>query len=442
MKQQHHPTDVKSFEKGVNSDTNKELLSAKEGEHVDARNMRSVPMDGDNLAKKKIKGEQLLYPNIDNRCIGGTGQPLSDDYICMMTQNVNGNLVEAWAVSPLDDSKHPLIRINGKIVLMSQYFPIRSDYPLEYDKNETCIGGEIYITDNLNKPMVFNVKDLLVNSGITVGSDIGICTQKYFDSFNLAEYVVGVSSSLFKIKFVNQLNLNNSPYDVIFGQEGLLVGMYAYSYRYVTSEGDRSGWSPITETIPVTRGKNVINRVNIGPNPNVPSSLWYVNDTYTATNEAHHPKAGHFGGYPSVASPTSYGNHIRLKYDNTNDFNFIEVRRDGWYLGSTLDTPAVSEIIGSFPVVSGLNVVDIFDYASDTETEEVLTEEAIVDVPESIQKAKAIRYYNRKLWLMNVGYREKDIDDDVEFITDQGDVLEPTIQKMFKSGHADVYNGN
>ena len=58
MKQQHHPKDLKTYQKGINSDVSKDILGAKnEGEHVDALNMRSMSMDGNNLAKKKIKGD-------------------------------------------------------------------------------------------------------------------------------------------------------------------------------------------------------------------------------------------------------------------------------------------------------------------------------------------------------------------------------------------------
>jgi hypothetical protein len=413
MKQQHHPTDMKSFEKGINSDANKELLGVRQGEHVDARNMRSVPMDGDNFAKKKIKGEELLYPNIDNRCINGTGLPLDEDYECMMTQEINGHIVEAWAKNPLGATSPSLMRIDGKIVCMSDDFPIRIDYPLEYHKNETCIGGEFYITDNLSRPMVFNVRDLLLNSGVNVGDEIGICTQKYFDSFNIEEYVVGISSSLYKMSFIKQPSSTAGSYDAVFGSQGLRVGMYSYAYRYVTAEGDRSGWSPITEMIPIIRGIN-----NISPE---------------------YPKAGNYGGAPSN-STTTYGNHLRLKYDNTNDFDFIEIRRDAWFSGNSLTTPPASAILGAFAIVSGLNVVDILDYAAADESEDVLTEEDLIDVPESVQTAKAIRYYNSKLWLMNVKYREKDIEEDVEFIDDAGDRITPTIQKIFKKGHVDPYN--
>ncbi len=99
MKQQHHPQDIKTYQKGINSDSNKEILgNSDEGEHVDALNMRSIPMDGDNYAKKKIKGEDSLFPLIDNRCNAPDPSTLTfAGYECMMAQEVNGHIVEIWA---------------------------------------------------------------------------------------------------------------------------------------------------------------------------------------------------------------------------------------------------------------------------------------------------------------------------------------------------------
>lgn len=412
MKQQHHPVDKKSYEKGINSDSNKEMLGPKEGEHVDARNMRSVSMDGDNFAKKKIKGEFLLYPNIDNRCTGGTGLPLSEQYECMMTQEINGRIVEIW--SALESYDLPaLIRIDGKIVAMSEDLPIIAEYPLEYHKNEACVGGEFYITDNRVSPMVFNVKDLLLNSGVSVDGEDGLCTPKYFDSFNLEEYVVGISSNLFKIAFIKQPSSTGGNHDVVFGSEGLLVGTYSYAYRYANEAGDRSAWSPVSEMIPVISGKS-----SISPE---------------------FPKVGNFSKDPSVSTPSTYGNELRIKYDNENGFEFIEVRRDGWYLGSTLGTPPVSEIVGAFPIESGLNIVNVLDYASNTETEDTLNEQDLLDNPQQIERAKAIRYYNSKLWLMNVKYTSRDIDDVLQVI-DENEPMFSTIEKIGKTGHVHTYN--
>lgn len=413
MKQQHHPTDLKSFEKGINSDSNKELLGTKQGEHVDARNMRSQTNDGDNYAKKKIKGEKLLYPNIDNRCDDGTSQPLSDEYHCMMTQEINNHIVEIWATDPAVTVQPALIRIDGLIVCMSNDFPVRADYPLQYDKNEACIGGEFFITDNRVRPMVFNIKDLLVNSGVDVGDTEGECTTKYFEGFNLELYVVGITSELFQMSFIKQAT-NGPGYANVLGTNGLVVGTYSYSYRYATEEGDRSGWSPISVMIPVLAGRNVI-------------------------NDGYHANAGNYGGPANVSSPTIWGNHLRLKYDNKSQFTFIEIRRDGWYSEDTISAPPVSEIIGAIPINEGLNVINILDYASPDQTEQTLTEEDLLDVQAGIQRAKSLRYFNNKLWLMNVGYREREISDEVELI-DSEEPLFPVIQKIFKKGHVDPYN--
>lgn len=413
MKQQHHPIDVKTYEKGATPDTNKDILGvSKAGEHVDAKNMRSIPVDGDNSAKKKIKGEELLYPNIDNRCNIGSGLPLSDEYECMMTQEINGYIVEIWAA--FEQFNLPaLVRIDGKIVLMSEGFPIIAEYPLQYHKNESCIGGEFYITDNRVTPMVFNVKDLLLNSGVNVGNETGQCTDKYFDAFNLEQYVVGISSSLFKIAFVKQSTSPSGQYDFVFGSNGVNVGSYAYSYRYATPQGDRTSWSPVSEMIPVISGKS-----NLSPQ---------------------YPQFGNFSKEPSTVTPSTFGNELKIKYDNTSGFEFIEVRRDGWYYGVDLSQPPVSEIIGAFPASSGLNVVRVFDYASGDDVESQLSESDIIDVPQQVERAKSVRYFNSKLWLMNVSYAARDIDDAITFIDENTPVF-PTIQKIFKKAHSDVYN--
>ena len=254
MKQQHYPHDIKTYQKGIQSDTNKEILGRLEdGEHVDALNMRSMSMDGDNLAKKKIKGEELLYDALDNRCFVEVGPlPGAETYECMMTQEVNGHIIELWA-STEPGRYPPFIRIDGQIVLMSEYLPFNLNYPVQYDKNESCVGGEIYITDNNVSPMVLSVLDMMDNSAMT---ETGECTQKYFGDFDPANYSVPVSSELYKPAFIKQESISTaSGYDATFGTSGLVIGSYSYSYRLVTAEGERTPFSPITELIPVVRRK-------------------------------------------------------------------------------------------------------------------------------------------------------------------------------------------
>ena len=409
MKQQHHPQDIKTYQKGINSDANKEILgNSEEGEHVDALNMRSISMDGDNYAKKKIKGEESLYPLIDNRCLGD-GSMTFDDYECMMSQEVNGHIVEIWASANKEEL--PFMRIDGQIVLYSGDFPIDIEYPLQYDKNESCIGGEIYVTNNNTTPMVFSIKDLMENSGMIDGFE---CTEKYFESFNIDAYVITPSATLHKPAFIKQ-DVSYAGYDYVVGTSGLCVGSYSYSYRMVDAQGERTNFSPITELIPVVRKNS--------------SATLYS-----------YPHQQTFSSNPDISSSTIYGNHIRLRYENYVEFVSIELRRDSWYAGDPLTNPPVSEIIATIPIINGMNVINVFDRAeANFIGATILTlDEQSTDIS-PIRRAKSIRYFNQKLYLMNIGYYQKDISNEITFV-DENDAGFATIENLGKPGHKHVYN--
>jgi hypothetical protein len=414
MKQLHYPHDIKTYQKGIQSDTNKEILGRLEdGEHVDALNMRSMSMDGNNLAKKKIKGEELLYDALDNRCFVETGPlPGAETYQCMMTQEVNGHIIELWAsTDPL--LYPPFIRIDGQIVLMSDELPFNLNYPVQYDKNESCVGGEIYITDNNVSPMVLSVLDMMDNSAMT---DTGECTQKYFGDFDPANYSIPVSSELYKPAFIRQESVSvASGYDATFGTTGLVVGSYSYSYRLVTVEGERTPFSPITELVPVVRRK-------------------------TSQFSPQYPYSHTHGDFANIASSTDYGNHIRIKCENADAFTFLEVRRDAWYSDSAYGVPPVSAIIGSVAISVGLNVINIFDKAeANFPGLEILDLAEQTDTFSSIRRAKSVRYFNERLYLMNIGYNSKDINGEVTFVDEAGDPAFPTIEKIGKAGHKHPY---
>lgn len=411
MKQQHHPQDIKTYQKGINSDSNKEILgNSEEGEHVDALNMRSVSMDGDNYAKKKIKGEESLFPLIDNRCNAPDPSTLTfDGYVCMMAQEVNGRIIEIWASSIVGE--FPFMRIDGQIVLYSEDFPIDVFHPLQYDKNESCVGGEIYVTNNNTTPMVFSIKDLMENSAMIDGFE---CTEKYFSEFDITAYTINPSAILHKPAFIKQA-VTYAGYDFVIGTAGLCVGSYSYSYRMVDSQGERTNFSPITELIPVVR-KNSSATLNSYP--------------YQQT----------FSSEPNISSTTIYGNHIRFRYENNVDFVSIEIRRDSWYAGDPLTNPPVSEIIATIPINNGMDILDVFDRAEANFTGAIaLTLEEQSSELAPIRRAKAIRYFNQKLYLMNIGYQSKDISGAVTFV-DENDAGFATIENMGRPGHKHVYN--
>jgi hypothetical protein len=411
MRQQHHPQDIKTYQKGINSDSNKEILgNSEEGEHVDALNMRSIPMDGDNYAKKKIKGEESLFPLIDNRCNAPDPSTLTfAGYECMMAQEVNGRIVEIWASSIVGE--FPFMRIDGQIVLYSDDFPIDIFHPLQYDKNESCVGGEIYVTNNNTPPMVFSIIDLMENSAMIDGFE---CTEKYFSEFDVTAYTINPSAILHKPAFIKQ-DISSAGYDFVIGTAGLCVGSYSYSYRMVDSQGERTAFSPITELIPVVR-KNSSATLNSYPHQQT------------------------FSSEPDITSSTIYGNHVRLRYENSADFVSIEIRRDSWYAGDPLTNPPISEIIGTIPINAGMNVLNIFDRAeANFIGAAILTLDEQSSTMSTVRRAKSIRYFNQKLYLMNIGYQSKDISGTVTFV-DENDAGFATIENMGKPGHKHVYN--
>jgi len=410
MKQQHHPQDIKTYEKGINSDSNKEILgSSPNGEHLDALNMRSISMDGDNFAKKKIKGEEILFPLEDNRC-NPIGTLTFTGYECMMAQEVNGHIVEIWASSVVGED--PIIRVDGIIVAYSSDLPFDLDHPLQYDKNESCIGGEIYVTNNNTPPLVFSIKDLMDNSGMNPDTD---CTETYFTDFNVEDYTVQVSATLYKPAFIKQVS-GASGYDVVVGTSGLCVGSYSYSYRFVDDQGEATPFSHITELIPVVR--------NSSP-----------------SNAPQYPYSRTFSSEPNVTSSTPYGNHIRIRYENDSQFKFLELRRDSWYAGDPIGVPPVSEIIASIPVIDGMDVIDVLDRAeSSFEGSTILTLDEQTDTGSTIRRAKAIRYYNERLYLMNIGYDAKNIEGQIGWVDDTTNGVFSTIENMGKPGHKHVYN--
>ena len=411
MKQQHHPQDIKTYQKGINSDSNKEILgNSEEGEHIDALNMHSVSMDGDNYAKKKIKGEESLYPLIDNRCNAPDPSTLTFiGYECMMTQEVNGHIVEIWASNVIGE--FPFMRIDGQIVLYSEDFPIDVLHPLQYDKNESCIGGEIYVTNNNTPPMVFSIKDLMENSAMI---DEFPCTEKYFSAFNVTAYTVNVSAILHKPAFIKQ-DIGSAGYDFVIGTAGLCVGSYSYSYRMVDSQGERTAFSPITELIPVVR-KNSSATLNSYPHQQT------------------------FSSNPDVTSTTIYGNHVRFRYENNVGFISIEIRRDSWYAGDPLFNPPVSEIIATVPINEGMFVLNVFDRAeANFIGATILTLEEQSLSMSAVLRSKSIRYFNQKLYLMNIGYQSKDLSGEVTFVDENNAGFE-TIENLGKPGHKHVYN--
>lgn len=410
MKQLHHPKDKRNFTKGANFDVDKEFLGLSDGQYIDARNMRNLSMDGTNGAIKKIGGMESLYPNINNNCFDGDLSPMASTYICIGARAINGDIIEFWADT--DEVLPSYVRLNGQIVLLSDDFPITYNHPLQMDINESCIGGEIYITDFNVEPMIFNIQDFKENNQFfTPTGQQYPCTEKYFGDFNLSLYTLSLNRALNHPVFV-KLDASTAGYsDILYGQ-GLPVGYVTYSFRYATEAGDRSSWSAPTNLIPV------VSRLTSGNEPNFPHL------------QTHSKPA-------DISVPIVYGAHFKLRVDNISDYDFIEIRRDSWYAEDPLGNPPIVEIIAKIDVAVGeLSVRDVFDQGK--EAEEVVSGDELVEVISSIKRAKAIRYFNSTLYLMNVEYESRDVADTLSYTN--GNEMFPTLENMGQRGHGEPHN--
>ena len=421
-KHQHQPWDIKSFNLGANKDKDKDLLGASsKGEYVDANNMRPTEIDGDTFALDKIGGEEIKYPNLNNACGVATPYapfPPTMDYQCMATEEINDRIVEVWAdKNKVGDS---FIRVDGKIVLMSPKFPISVDYPPQTAKNETCVGGEIYITDFHVPPMIFNIDDMIKNGGV----DGNPCTPKYFLDFDLNNYSINLSRQQDHPVFVEMIDLTSpNPQYVIpnaiqetAGGTSMAVGMYQYAIRYGYTAGDVTVWSVNTPLIPVV-------------------------DIMSAETPTY-PSVRQVGVPPSPGIGRGYGIKIRFRVNNVLKYNKIEIRRVSYDAGDPLGTTHQAFLIHTIVDIEELplgTVIDFLDRGAGGE--EIITPDTDTEILSAIDSAKAIRYYNNRLYLMNIKYADRDISpSDIGIPKVDGHYTYPILHNMGKQGHHRIYN--
>lgn len=402
MRQLHHPWDIRTFNVGAAPDLEDEFLSGENGLYLAACNMRFTDMSGEQESSKKIGGEELLYDNINNRCTNGDSLPLPGSYQCVCTIEVNEHIVEVWDDEL--DTYDSLIRIDGTIVLMHPDFFFTSNIPIQFHKNESCVGGEIYLSDYVNPPLIFNVEDMLKNAG--VGGD---CTEKYFDEFNIKKYLLQLDVPVDHPVFVELTDQGAGG--------GLPVGTYQYRYRYVTDDGERTQWTVATPIIPV------------------PFQF--------SSSSPQFPYVRSFGDDSDISSPTKFGVKIRLRITNLNDFDFIEIARLRYNAGAPLGTLPIVEVLDLPSSIADIEPQEIsireYTDVDSIAIKEVITDDDPTNVMSGIRRAKALRYFNQRLYLMNVEYASRDIQDEYNQLEVNGKKLFPTIDDLGKSGHNDPW---
>jgi len=386
MKQEGHPKEVRLNDKGANQDIDLSILGAnsKSGEYVEGKNLRVSSITSERLAAEKIKGEEIVH---------STDSP--GDYFSLVSESVSGRKIEFWV--DINKTEDPIIMIDGVIVAKSPDLPFLIDFPIQHDINESCVGGEIFVTDNNSPPMIFSLQDLLdslINN-----------PNKYFTNFNINLYSVNLNIDLSVAVFKELVGLG--------GNNGLPVGSYSYSFRYVTDEGDRTDWTPSTPLIPV------------------------LENISAASNTFPHVRT--FGAAPNVANNTSLGIKIKFRVNNASNFDFIEIRRQAWNLGIGGTGTPDSFIVAKIDISEGEISVREFIDPANSNVDDAITEEDEINKLALIKRAKAIRYHDKRLVLMNVEF-EENTSDDLTFDTINGAAGVPVVKALGKIGFKDPFN--
>jgi len=330
----------------------------------------------------------------------------SGDYTCLMSTSVNGNIIAIWASDKWEESTPTpgIMTINDKVMLYSVNFPVRHDKKFDHDKNENCLGGEIYITDNNLPPMYFNIKDII--DSFYSGS------PKYFEDFDYRDYIINLNNPLGVMVFTGLVNVG--------GGNGRPVGQNAYSYRAVSNDGDRTNWSIATPMIVIPR--------NYTENDS-PDSLF----KYTSTR----------GGIANESSRTAYAPKFRLRVDNFQGYNYIEVKRHSYSNGEGLGYSPPGYIIQRIPIVDNqFSVIEIVDSLSnETDNIVIAPDDDSLNATSVIRKAEAIRYIRNKVLLANIEYESVNLADiNLVYAQPYGKTGEPILKFLGEKGHRDPVN--
>lgn len=410
---QNTPSETNTFSGGALYSISATILSvvAKDS-YVDARNMRYTEEDGNNLAMVKIKGEDLLYPAIDNSPGNYALPPISSNYFCMWAVRVAYHVFEIWCDETFAEA--PFFRLDGKIVAMSADIPFSTLYPIQGDKNDG-VGGEVFITDFNSAVHIYSIVSLFENAGYNgiTGLNDGsqVANETYFDDYNDDFYVINIALPADHPIFKNCLSVSNPPEGatVIGDGEGLAAGSYAYYIRHKDSSGNAGNWSEASPIIPV------------------PSSVG--NDST------------HIMGYivktlgEDEGVDTAYGIWIKFRVTNLLNYTAYELRRTRWD-SPTLPYGAngVDELIYEGSIGAGeVSIVSIFDTGA-TGTALTVSEESQINV---VEKAKTLRYFDQSLYLMNIEFASRVA---TATFVETPDVLYPVMYNMGAKGHYDPYN--
>lgn len=349
------------FTKGANTDVRGELQQ--NVSYYDALNMRGNSIDGNVGGMESVGGEEVRSrPSFDEQLI-------ADSYTCIGACNVTGAEVSFWAsINGLTDpDTFPvIIKINGVSMVVSGQIPYRYDRPLQFGDVSKCLNGMIFPTDGNSDPLLWDIP------AIISAYEQGLNT--YTTGLDLDSVTVGLAVPLEWPEHVGNPNVGL----------GLPIGQYQYKLRYVTPNGDRSNFGPVTPLISIPRTQAPI---------------------YTFSGQ--YPGGQTQGGPADTLVTSPYGIALRFQVDNYMDYASIEVVRTRFNDAQGLNGPGITEVIATIALQPGqFGLLDFVDPVDANLTEVIPVDEAEQEQV-NITAPKTVEYTDNRVVYGNFKLKDR-----------------------------------
>lgn len=379
-----HPYQVRTFNEGIHAGSAPEIVGkSQDGKYVDACNLLISQSDGGGVALTLIKAENLVYGEVS------TSGPSS--YFCAVFTFVNNRLFELFV--DRDELAPPIIRIDGVVHGESENIPASYLYPIQYSVEHSCSDGLVALSDYNTKPWIWDISDIIESYG----------TGKYFSEYNHEEHTVGLISPPLPPMF-------NGLTQATFGLE---VGTYSYSFRYVNDSGDASSTSAWTPTIAVPL-------------------------SYHPQSNPLYAELKIIGAAPT-GEPTSVGVSLSMRVANLANYSFIEVIRNESNSNQGVGFTGDFKIVARLPINSGfVGAVDFVDGSDNNIESAPISLDELTQGQSSIRRAKAIRFFSKRLVLGNIEYDSREVSP--VFIEENGAAGDFVVEKIGEDGYANPQN--
>lgn len=384
MKQQHHPWDNKTVQRGANTDIEPEHVARMDGTYVDAQNMRLSSQNGADGALSKISGEVIKW-TINEVGAGG--------YECIGRERVKSTIVAFWA-HPDANTYPPIVTIDGVVMVQSFLLPYTTSTFLQLAHTEDCEYGMVFDARSNGIPLFFDIEAIV--DAYNNGEDT------YFEGLDITQLQVNLATPVDRPRYYGLVDLGTGG--------GLPPGNYYYAIRYANQDGDVTSIGPETGSV-------------------------YI-PAFTMGAPAF-PSAGIEGsGQADVGIKTRYGARVKFRVNNVAHFERAQLIRVQYneYLGQ--DSVPKIIIAKEFNILPG--EISVIEYVDNGDGEEVVPPDEAQEQRFFIAKANSVRYINYRVVYGGIELASRDV---ALTFTDVGGVkMFPITKNIGTKGHADPVN--